>query len=225
MPAVCYTPLRGLVKRVTELDACGLLPVDAMAVTSKGFFTITPTAETEEGQDFARALADGTMCVDDKEPPLLKRLGLSLELCGVNPELISFLTGNPVELDGSDPVGFRIRSGRASTRFAIEIWSALSLDECDGDDLCYQYALFPNVTGARVLPGPFTNGRQDFTVEGAFTDGGAGWGDGPYLVVGPVGAPTDLPVAMTDADHALIRRTCVPPPEPGCDAVAIDTNL
>lgn len=224
MPAVCYTPLRGLVMRVTELDACGNIPVDAVQVTSKGFFTITPTADAEDGQDFARALADGTMCVDDKEPPLLKRLNLAMELCGVNPELVSLISGFPVELDGADPVGFRVQSGRADTHFAVEIWSALSLGDCSGDDACYQYAVFPNVSGARVIPGAFQNGRQDFAVEGAFTDGGEGWGDGPYEVVGTVGAEEDLPVPLTDADHLLIRRTCVPPPAPGCDAVAVDSQ-
>lgn len=225
MAAVCYTPLRGLVMRVTELDNCGAIPVDAVQVTSKGFFTITPSADFEDGQDFARALADGSLCVSDKEPPLRKRWNLAMELCGVNPDLISLITGYPVELDGADPVGFRLETGRADARFAVELWSALSLSGgCDGTDECYQYALFPNVSGASVLPGPFANARQDFTVEGAYTDGGEGWADGPYLVVGEVGAPTDLPVPMTSDQHGLIRRTCVPPPTPGCDAVAVDSQ-
>lgn len=225
MATVCYTPLRGLVMRVTELDACGLVAVDAFQVTSKGFFTITPAADVEAGQDFARALADGTMCVDDKEPDLLKRLTLTGELCGVDPDLVNLMAGFPVELDSADPVGFRIQTGRADTHFALEIWSELGgAAACTGEDECYQYSLFPNVTGARVIPGAYANALQTFTFEGAHTEGGAGWGDGPYLVVGTPGAPTDLPVAMTDADHALIRRTCVPPPTPACGAVVIDSE-
>lgn len=220
MPTECFTPIRGRRVRVTELDECGQIDLAGAFVVSEGFITVTLSAQNETGDEYVQKNAHGALCVNERNPDVLKRLNVSVDWCQVDPDVINLITGFPVELDGSDPVGFRIAEGPYTARFAMEVWTDLAGNVCDEDgNKCYGYVLLPLITGAAIAGDVvFQNQNATFQTAG-YTEGHSGWGVGPWNVIGSPAGPLDQ--AIADDEHALIRTTCVAPPAAVCGAQAI----
>jgi hypothetical protein len=219
MATKCFSVVRGKRVRVTELDDCGEPLFGGDFVVSDGFVQVALTAELEEGDEYIQKNADGRLCINLKNPDSLKRLNVTVDWCNVDPELISVVTGLPVELDGADAVGFRIQSGEYDKKWALEVWTGLGEDSCDeAGDLEYGYLLVPFVTGSTFGDITIANATTTFQTMG-FTKGNSGWGVGVYDVIGSPPGPLDDPMGPTDL--ALLRVTTVAPPAAVCGAQTI----
>jgi hypothetical protein len=226
----CFNIVRGKVMRVTALDECcsihvGSPPACEVAV-SDGLISVAMTAEIEAGEEIRDRNWAGALCVVDRSPDEFVRWTLEFTFCQVDPSMVTLLTGAPVELGGVgglEAVGFRSRQGRIETKAAVELWSGTSPVECGpGETPSYGYTLLPCVVGGAIGDLTIENGRADFTVSGAFTQGGGGWGVGPYDVISTGGLPSPLADPMQTDEHHLLRLTDVAPPEAACECLSLE---
>ena len=208
--------VRGKRVRVTRLGACGEPPETAEPcsyVVTKGFVTVTMEPQNEEGEELLLLTADGELCINDQSKHNFKRWNLSIELCDVDPELVSLLTRVTLETDANgDVVGFRSLEGRIDEEFAFELWSGVGEQDCvDGEE--YGYMLFPFVAGGTFSDLTIENGVATVTIENAFTKTGGLWDVGPYDVVpDEYGAASPLGVAIQPGEHHVQRLTTIAPP-------------
>lgn len=208
--------VRGKRVRVTRLENCGEPPTTGDPcgyVVSKGFVTVTMSPQNEEGTELVLLNADGELCVNDQAQHNFKRWNLSIELCDVDPEMVSLLTKVTLETDADgNTVGFRSLDGRIDEQFAFELWSGVGDQDCaDGEE--YGYLLFPFVSGGTFADLTIENGVATMTIENAFTKTGGLWGVGPYDVVpDEYGAPAPLGVAIQPGEHHVQRLTTIAPP-------------
>ena len=235
--AKCFSLVRGRVMRVTRLDGCGA-PTDVggecSSVTSEGFISVAFTANTDEGEEISVTNAAGKVCVRDTPCPSFLGYTAEIQFCEVDPTLFSLITGQKsvFDDDSNEAVGFRVNSdiSGCDSGFALEIWSNVPGVACGegGGEGAYGYLLLPFLQGG--IFGDFTieNAAVTFTISGAATKTGSGWGVGPYDVVPqPGGGSGPLTEPIGNADHLHIQLTNVGPPAPGCgcDALAAAQSL
>lgn len=231
----CFSLIRGRALRVTRLDGCGapVLGPDSV-VASKGFVSVALTSNTEEGEAISVTNANGDICISDTPAPKFTGYGVEITLCGVDPNLVNLLTGQPLvydEASGSgdlaEAVGFRVNSGvdLDSSGFALELWSGVPAAQCEpGVGQSFGYMIVPFLKGG-VL-GDFTveNAAVNFTITGAQSKDGSTWGVGPFDVVKDGNGDDSPLLTPIDAkDHLHVQLTQVPPPEAGCGATALGT--
>lgn len=228
MPAVCPKIVRGRVMRITKLDACGV-PVTGSAsiVTSTGFIAINATMNYEDASPIKVEGANGVLCINDPGCPQFSDIDLEMQFCGVDPDLLGLITGDPVVLNDATPtpssVGFRIRgSDLCTTKFGLEVWSDISGQTCTTTTQQYWYHLFPFVGNPVWGDFSIANDAVNFTVTGT-TLAGSGWGVGPQNVInvlpGPV--PGKLLTPITAEDHYHGQVTTLAPPTAACGATAL----
>ncbi|MFN2347641.1 MAG: hypothetical protein ABR616_18260 [Dermatophilaceae bacterium] len=224
MTTRCFTVVRGKRLRVTRLDNCGTPPADDTEdafVVTKGFVSVGLTSVTEEGTDIMQMNADGDLCVNDRSRDQFRRWDLELELCDVDPALLSILTNVTLETDwNEDVVGVRVPEGSTVDSFALELWTGIPGEDClPGEPAAYGYMLLPFVIGGSLGDITIENGATTFTVT-AHTKGGGAWGTGPFDVVGTDAQATpgrlDAPIGV--GEHLVMRTTTVAPPAPECGA-------
>lgn len=218
--------VRGKRIRITKLGTCGEPPESAAEcalAVSKGFIRVALTAQIEEGEELTQLTADGELCVNNQSRHNFKRWVAEIELCEVDPELVSLLTKVTLETDAAgDVVGYRSVEGRIDNNFALELWSGIDGQECvDGEE--FGYFLLPFVAGGTLGDIEVENGVSTFTISNAFTKGGGAWGTGPYDVVPDAyGVAAPLGTAIQTNEHHVQRLTTIAPPAPtdGCVAAA-----
>jgi hypothetical protein len=215
--------------RVTRLDGCGakVLGPDS-TVTSDGFVSVGLSAQTDEGQTISVTNAAGRVCILDEPAPAFTGYELSIEFCGVNPDLFSLLTGQEVVMDSQatpQGVGFRVNSGvdADESGFALEVWSNVPTAACEeGSGVAYGYFLIPFAKGGIIGDFTIANDAVNFTLTGARSKDGSAWGVGPYNVVkdaSSIDAPLKTPI--DSKDHLHMELTTVAPPEAVCGATAL----
>lgn len=213
-----FIPLLGKRIRVTRLDECGAYPEAAESdafIATGGFVTVSLSAEVEDGEEILKKRADGSICVNEKQSDSFKNFTIEMEFCDVNPSLIALMTNaEPYEDYEGDVVGFTVPEGSIDKFFALEIWTGLSGQACEGGTSQSGYMLLPFVQ-AGVLGDIEITGEDtiDFSMTGAYTKGGHGWGVGPYDVAMDDGTPSALPTALDPFDHFLMMTTEVAPPD------------
>ena len=219
--------VRGRRLRVTKSDGCGnlVLGPDSVVVT-EGFISVGFTANQSEGETISVTNAAGNVCILDEPAPKFLNYSVTVNFCGVNPELVNLMTGNPLVMDaaGTGVVGFGVDStvDISASGFAMELWSNVPAGVCEGGQTSYGYLLFPFLTGGTL--GDFTveNAALNFTMSGATTKDGNTWGVGPYDVtrdVGGVAGP--LNVAIPSTRHLHMELVTVAPPEAQESAFAL----
>jgi hypothetical protein len=225
--AKCFSLVRGRVMRVTKLDSCGR-PVlgPASTVVTEGFIQVAFTANTQDGTSISVTNASGKVCIRDDAPPNFVGYGLQIDLCGVDPTLISILTGQPNVFDSAGlAVGFQVNSDvdLAGTAFALELWSNVPSDVCDVGQTGanYGYTLIPYIKGG--ILGDFTvqNDAVNFIITGANSKDGNGWDVGPYNVVSESGVAGPLLNPLPSKNHVHVQLTDVPPPVEACGATQL----
>lgn len=187
MATQCYAQVRGSVIRVTRLDACGNPDPGASAVVvSKRVSSVTIGEVTEEGTNIRERNFGDELCVVDDSYTQTVGYTADIALCGVDPELVSLLTGQPVVTNAAgDIVGFDATTSvnLDSFGFALEIWSRIAGTDCNEAGFRpWGYTVFPFLKGGRVGGFSFENGAVQFTIAGAQTRDGNGWGVGPFDV-------------------------------------------
>ncbi|MFT4086135.1 MAG: hypothetical protein QM658_03120 [Gordonia sp. (in: high G+C Gram-positive bacteria)] len=217
--------IRGKALRITKLDACGgIVYGTKSSLVTDGFIKIDLKQEKEDGEETNQKNANGKLCIVDKAPPQLKYMGAEMEFCGVNPEMASMITGQPVILNAAgDAVGVPIGETIESW-FALEVWADIPGAACgSGGARPYFYYVLPFMTNGTF--GDFTIEEKAATFSmTAETRAPNAWGKGPYKVdlddsATPVPAPLFQPVRPTD--HLWPQRVYVAPPAPTAGAVAL----
>lgn len=185
----CYSLIRGRIMRATRLDACGakVLGPDS-TVVSEGFVSVQLSPQTEEGQTINVTNAAGKVCVLDEPAPTFTGYDITVEFCGVNPDLINIMTGNPIVKDSQatpQGVGFRVSTATDlnATGFALEVWSGVPASACVAGQASYGYFLVPFIKGGIIGDITIANDAVNFTLTGAKSKDGSAWGVGPYNVV------------------------------------------
>jgi hypothetical protein len=219
----CWGAVRGRLMRVTALDECGAPPEvgtpNSMAIT-KGFVSVDIETDVEDGDEFVVKNADGDLCINDRSPDSIKRLNLTMEFCQVDPGLFSLITGMELELDEApdlDVAGFRLNEGTVDINFALEVWQGINNATCaPGEGRPHVYNLFPYVRNGILQGYTIENDAASFEIT-AWTQGGSGWGVGPYdVVLDAMGAPSPLFVPVGATTHLVSRRSAAPLPSPEC---------
>lgn len=232
--------IKGYRIRATRVGRCGLpLAGQQNTIVTDGFIEYGLERETSDGDEIEVKNAQGAVCATDRTEDQFKRFNLTLQLCGIHPDLVSFFTDQPVVLDGDgDSAGLLTQTGgNEAAGVALELWAGTGGgDDCDvpEDDSIFDtieegsepfdgwYFLLPWVRGGAL--GDITvNGTDaaEITVTG-YTGSGAHWGQGPYNVVpGADGTPSRLLAPIPAKTHMLMQRTTVKPPEVTSGAVEL----
>lgn len=213
-----FSLVRGRAMRATRLNGCGQTILGPRSVVAtKGFISVGLTSNVVTGDPISVTNAAGEECITDTPPPKFRNYGVEIAFCGVDPDLVTMLTGQPVVINADgDIVGFRQNSkvDVSLIGFALELWMGVPVAACDASgDPSYGYVLLPFISGGQL--GDFTveNGAINFTLTGAVTKDGSGWGVGPFDVVkDDVGAAGPLLEAITEGDHLHLELTTVAPP-------------
>lgn len=229
MASTCFPLVRGRAMRVTRLDGCGRpVPGPDSQVTTDGFISVALAAQTDEGTTISVQNAAGKICILDEPCPTFTGYDITVEFCGVDPDLFGLLTGQPpVTNAGGDTVGFRMNSqiDACESGFALELWSNVPAAACEvgATGGTFGYMLIPFARGGVI--GDFTVGNDavNFTMQGAKSRDGNAWGQGPYDVVSDGTTAGPLPEAIDENDHLLVITTSVAPPEPTCGGGALGT--
>lgn len=228
MASHCYASIKGLAMRATRLDGCGnILSGSNASVVSCGFVSIQASANIEEGEEFTQKLANGDLCVSEKDQSVLKFLDLTFNFCEVDPELYELITGNRVVSAGgtgtgsNDSIGFTLSEDISEDHgFALEVWTRIAGTGGCGAAASYEwiYWLMPNVVNG-TLGGDITieNGPMTFTLS-ANTKTNPNWLMGPYNVFQKpgAGAAGKLPSIVASDEHLYVMQTNVEPPACAC---------
>jgi hypothetical protein len=227
MPTKCYAQVRGRVIRVTRLDACGNPDPGASAVVvSKRISTVAIDEVTDDGTNIRERNFGDELCIVDDAFTTIIGYTADITLCGVDPDLVSLLTGQPTVTNAAgDIVGFDATTSidLDSFGFAIEVWSRIAGSACDPSGFRpWGYTVFPFLKGGRVGGFSFENGAVQFTISGAQTRDGNGWGVGPYDVDrDEASLPSPLITPLGENTHYRNILVTLDPPEAACGAFAL----
>lgn len=215
-----FALVRGRAMRVTRLDGCGRVALGENAqVTTEGFISVGMTANNEEGEAISVTNAAGKLCISDEPSPQFVNYSVEVQFCGVDPELFTLMTGQPLVLsaDGTEVVGFRVNSKVKvdDSGFAMELWSSVPVAACDASGgASFGYMLLPFIQGGVLGDLTVENGAINFTLSNASTKDGNEWGVGPYDVVRDAGGQAGpLNEALDPNDHYHMEVTSVQPPD------------
>lgn len=226
----CFSLIRGRVMRVTRLDGCGAMVLGPTSqVVSDGFITVGFAAQTDEGTTISVTNAAGRVCILDEPAPAFTGYDITVEFCGVNPDLYTLMTGQPIVMDaaGEQGVGFRVNSGIDANEsgFALEVWSNVPAAACEpGQGVAYGYTLVPFIKGGIIGDFSIGNDAVNFSLSGAKSKDGTAWGVGPYdVTLDETSLPGPLNEAMDSKDHLHVELVTVAPPEAVCGALPLGT--
>lgn len=224
----CATPIKGTHLRIVRLDACGL-PVTgtgSLVVVTKGFVQVQAEPQYEDGEEFFERTADGTVCVNQKDDPVLKRFQLTVDFCEVNTTAFAFMTSArelTVGAAGVTGMGFAFAEGSPSNRYSLEVWQKVAgSGACDASGAQrYIYNAFPNLGATKLGSYTIENGRSTFQVISESMAGSTtavtGWLNGP-------GSSTSwLPTTETigTGEHWLWNVTTTAPPTAACNPTTL----
>ncbi len=210
--------VRGRTMRVTRVDGCCAPAAgEDNQVVTDGFVSVALTANVTEPEEITVVNANGQTCVRDPGCPEFNGYTAEITFCEVSPCLFSIVTGQPAVTDANGDVsGFRMNSDTSicGQGFALEVWMGVPGVACLGEAGAFGYLLLPCLQGGVVGDFTIENAAITFTVTGAVTKDGNGWGVGPYdVVAGADGNPAPLAEALDPNDHLLVSFTTVAPPE------------
>lgn len=228
--ALCPSFVRGKIIRITKLDECNnVLLGPTNQVTSAGVISVTMSPETDTGTTIQVANASGATCIRDVPAPIFLDFTVTVSLCGVDPYLVSFLTGESMIFDDATTplaVGFGVDTSTdlSSVRFALELWSGVANSDCTGGLKPYGYFLLPALQGGVLGDVTWQNDAINFTISNAVTKDGNEWGVGPYDVLTTTsGSPSPLLEAIPSTRHLHVQRVTGALPTVACGAQPVGT--
>jgi hypothetical protein len=225
-----YSLIRGKAMRATRVTACGDPVLGPKSVVeTEGFISVGLTANQQTGTAIAVENAAGKVCISDTPPPKFVNYAVAINFCGVDPDLVTMLTGQPIVLNAQgEATGFRVDSkiNVDLVGFALELWTGVPSEACDASgEAGFGYLLLPFIKGGVLGDFSVENGAINFSLAGATTRDGSNWGVGPYDVARDInGLPGPLLEPITDSQHLHVDYTTVPPPtdlEGGATALGV----
>lgn len=224
MAGICAAPIKGTHLRLVKTDDCGI-PVTGAAslvIVTKGFVQVEMEPDYEEGEEFFERNADGEACVNQKDKPTLKRLGLTVNFCDVDPVAASLVLSARLLDTAAIPVtgtGFAVAEGEPDNRFSMEVWQRVAgSGACDASgQQRYIYNAWPNVGNTMLNTYTIENARSTLSFTAETQAASTLWGNGPGTGASwlPVGE------AVEDLEHWLWNITTTALPTPACGPLAL----
>jgi hypothetical protein len=194
-----------------------------MQIVSKGFVQIQQDPQYEDGVEFFERTADGSICVNQKDDPILKRMLETIDFCEINTTGASYVA-SMIELTtgATTGYGFAMQEGTKSNRFSLECWQQVA-----GSSACdpvtglqrWIYNAWPNCGASKLGQYTIANARSTLQV---MCETRAGSNSATKGWLAKNGSSTWLPsgFAMTATDHWYWNITTVVPPTPQCNPLA-----
>lgn len=220
MVATCVSAVKGRRVRVVTLDACGnpVTGASSSVVVTSGFISVKMTPQYEDGTEYTQKLADGTLCVSQKDAGQLKWVELEATFCVLDPDLITIFGGaRLLTSGGATGTGAAFGSNVNSNHVSIEIWQDVSgANACDASGAQqYVYWAWPNVSDGRYSDYTVENSVSQFKITGRTSAVGTLWGDGPGT------GTTWLGESLSSPDHYAYNVTSTAPPDASCGATTL----
>lgn len=221
MVAQCVSPIKASVMRLIKLNSCGAPVTGASSsmVVSDGFVSISPSPQYEDGTEYLSKKANGDLCVNDIDPPALKRVDLEMVWCVLDPDALVIQTGERLLTDSGAVTGTGVAfgEGQVTDRYSLEVWQPVSgVNACNASgQQQYVYWAFLNVGNSKVGDFSFENGVFNFTISATTFAASTQWGTGP----GSDGPWIDQ--AVQSGDHYLYNVTTTAPPTASCGATTL----
>lgn len=206
--------IKGKTVRITRLDECGVI-VEGSCTTlvSDCFISVTLTGEFESGTEFVQKNAWGDLCINDKDPDVLKRVTVGIQFAEINPDALDIITDSTPVVSSGDTIGSTWGSTYNDTSFALEVWTKRTGADCVAGTPEWGYFLVPFIRNGKI--------DGDITIEnGALTMGvtgdafaATGWDMGPYLddpFVEPFPDGEIFGMVVTDVQPPVDTAGCVP---------------
>jgi hypothetical protein len=201
-----FPSVKAKVIRLTKVDECGEVIYGVCStIVSDGFISIQSSPELEEGEEFTQKNAWGDLCVNDKDADRLKRFNLTIELCQVDPALLSFFIGSDTIESGGEVIGAQVGENVAEDGFSLEAWTKVAGGAC-GTAGAWIYWLWPWVTNGSLGDFTLENGPLTMTVNANTLGAPASYGQGPY-------EPPGLMVPVNEGRHLAFNQTTTQPPD------------
>jgi hypothetical protein len=230
----CFKPLQGATFRVTRVDECGTPIFDECAyAVSDGQTQIEITPNTTDGQQFQQLNAAGVAIVNQQAKTILNWFDYQIIMAVKDPELFWIMTGATRFLDYTTPTakvaGNIITADNYATgNLALEVWLGTSQEACPTPPAVaapwYGYILLPFTEDGKLTESiTIANDLITYTFAGR-TRTGTPWGAGPYnVMLDAAGLPAPLPSAIPTNTHYLDLFTQLPPPEPECGCLELES--
>ena len=219
--STCATPIKGTHLRIIALDACGV-PVtgsSGLVAVSSGFVQVEMEPDYEDGEEFFERTASGEPCVNQKDDPTLKRMGLTVQMCEVNVSALAYII-SARELTTGTPTtgtGFAVAEGNPTNRFSLEVWQEVAgSGACDASgNQRYIYHAWPNVGATQIGTYTIENGRSTFEFASETRGAASTWD----TLVGANFLPSG---AFVDTDeHWVWNVTTAAPPTVACNPTTL----
>lgn len=211
--------------RVVSLDTCGnpVTGASSAVVVTNLFTQVQMTPQYEAGTDFFERTADGTVGVNQIDPPILKRMQNQVDMITVDPDMAPLVL-SVRELVTTGPVsgyGFGISEGPATAHFSLEVWQRVAgAGACTaGGVQRYIYNAWPHCKNGQLGAYTISNARSvlSFTCD---TDvPGVNWLDGPGS--GASYLPATGTTNVGSLEHWLYNITTTVPPAAYVGAVLL----
>lgn len=203
----CYTPIKGKVLRLVRLDECGnAVSGSEGMIISDGFVQVAFAPEYEDGQEFIVKNANGDLCVNEQDPSRLKRIGLTIQLCSIDPAAIELMLGAQAITSGGEEVGNFYTEDVNVTKFGLELWADLAGQVCVDGARSYEHLALGWVENAKLGNVTTEYGPVQFEIQ-ATTHAAPNYGTGPFDL---------LPQAMPEKGHMARYTTQTAPPAAQC---------
>lgn len=222
--ASCATPIKGTAYRLVQLDVCGnpVTGASGLQIVSKGFVQVQMDPQYEDGTEFFARTADGSVCVNQKDDPVLKRLQLTIDLCEVNQTGVAYMLSGRELAQSTTGYGFALAEGLKSNRWSLEVWQQVA-----GSGACdpvtglqrYIYNAFPNIGAAKLGQYTIQNDRSTTQIIGETralsTSATLGW-------AAKNGSTSWLPSGFSPVtgEHWYWNITTTAPPVAACNPTA-----
>lgn len=223
MVSQCVTAIRGRMLRAVKLDTCGnpVTGASSAMVITKGFIEFKLTPQYEDGTEYTKKAADGTLCVNEKDSATLKRWQIDGTLCVMDPDLIVMLTGASGRLltTSATGTGVAFNASKIIGNTSLELWQDVSgRNACDAaGNPQYVYWALPNVFNAQVQDLTIGNDSVDFKFRGETDAVGPRWGTGTGWTT--FWMPTSP--GLVAGEHVAYNVTTNAPPTAVCGAQAL----
>lgn len=158
--STCAAPIKAEVIRVIHLDACGL-PVTGSGTNQyavfEAFTEVQNSPQYEDGQRYLQKKANGQPCVNQKDPSFLNWIEQTVNLCSLDPSVLSLVTSYS-KIAAGPTTGVQFDDDLLDRRFSLELWTPVAgASACTSAGLQqYFYWAFLNMFDAKI---------QDFTFQ------------------------------------------------------------
>ena len=189
MASTCYASIELAALRIATLTTAGAPSTGA----SKGYVTdaaiqLGVSIELETGSDFTQKNGLGAICATLKQPDTVKRVSLALDLCQLDSQLLSLLTGGATISSGGNVIGMQLPAvGATPPNICVEAWTKAwsgaeqAVAPFTSPGVTYFHFVFPLVTwvqgqftmeeGFMVIPVAGTGSENSkITANGPFDD-------------------------------------------------------